>query len=305
MTTAALCQEAATQELSPEPRLHLNFLDGLRGLAALFVVMSHLWLTSCSFSNGSTFPAWFRVTYFLKYGHLAVDVFIILSGFCLMLPIARSDDGQMPHGICNFFLRRARRILPPYYAALLLSLAMIALIPALRQNEHTIHSLYDSQDWGGAIISHLLLIHNWNAEWVYRINGALWSVATEWQIYFLFPLLLLPLWRRFGLLVTTVISYVLGLLTIRLGLGYACFWYVGLFAMGMAGAVLAFSPTIRTYFKPTRRGIILIFILAVCVVTNAKIAHPWFGVTDLYVGTATCFFLIYCTRTLRSAERAP
>ena len=30
----------------------------------------------------------------LDYGHFAVGVFIVLSGYCLMLPVARSTDGR-------------------------------------------------------------------------------------------------------------------------------------------------------------------------------------------------------------------
>src|SRR5215218_948233 len=73
------------------------------------------------------------------------------------------------------------------------------------------------------------------------INMAHWSVATEWQIYFLFPLLLLPLWRRFGSACAVAAAAVVGLLPHFLlpesrNLDWACPWFLGLFAMGMAVA---------------------------------------------------------------------
>ena len=42
----------------------------------------------------------------------------------------------------------------------------------------------------GSLLSHLFLLHNLNASWIYDFNGTLWSIATEWQIYFVFALLL-------------------------------------------------------------------------------------------------------------------
>jgi peptidoglycan/LPS O-acetylase OafA/YrhL len=105
------------------PRLRLEFLDGLRGLAALYVVFHHVSLFSPSSPNPSILLHVFikLYTHVLAFGHQAVVVFIVLSGYVLMLPVARTQDGHMPKGVWDYFKRRARRILPPYYAALILS----------------------------------------------------------------------------------------------------------------------------------------------------------------------------------------
>ena len=50
-----------------------------------------------------------------------------------MIPIARSAEQAMPKGAVDYFKRRANRIIPPYYAALALSLLFIALVPGLRR----------------------------------------------------------------------------------------------------------------------------------------------------------------------------
>lgn len=66
----------------------------------------------------------------------------------------------------------------------------------------------------------------------------MWTVATEVQIYFLFVFCLLPLCRRFGLIVTNVVGLVLGI-----GLHFlfprlpAAPWYICLFCFGMTAAV--------------------------------------------------------------------
>src|ERR1700689_2493356 len=101
---------------------HLNFLDGIRGATALYVVGHHILQWSFINYKNERLPGWFRVVQVFKFGHLAVGIFIVLSGFCLMLPVARSGNDRLTRGLTEFIKRRARRILPPYYAAFVLSL---------------------------------------------------------------------------------------------------------------------------------------------------------------------------------------
>src|SRR5579862_5621445 len=171
------------QNLPPrdKPRLHLDYLDGLRGLAALYVVIFHVYYDAIySVRSASLSPLKQLILFPLTQGRFAVDVFIVLSGFCLMLPIARSPDGRLPGGFWSYIKRRARRILPPYYCALAMMLVLIALIPDLRHTHGTHWDIMLPAFTPGALISHLLLIHNLSNAWIYKIDGAMWSVATEW-----------------------------------------------------------------------------------------------------------------------------
>ena len=95
----------------------------------------------------------------------------------------------------------------------------------------------------------MFLIHNVNFDWAFRINGPMWSVATEWQIYFLLPFVLIPLWRRFGPLVTVVVAWAVPTILYfaiptSSNLYWAAPWFVGSFALGMWGAHLGYSPTV-------------------------------------------------------------
>lgn len=106
---------------STSSALHLGYLDGLRGLAAVFVVLHHAFLQVVA---RDSLPVWatqvLQPLYFWRY---AVDLFIVLSGFCLMLPIVKGD-GALRGGAWKFFQRRAWRILPTYFLALGFSLIM-------------------------------------------------------------------------------------------------------------------------------------------------------------------------------------
>lgn len=92
-------------------------LDGLRGLAALYVVLFHCWLYTFPGYPDSSAPPWLDG---LMFGRLAVVFFLVLSGFSLAISPAR--HGWRSGGVAQFLRRRAWRILPPYWAALVISL---------------------------------------------------------------------------------------------------------------------------------------------------------------------------------------
>ena len=107
------------------PRQRLAGLDGVRGLAALFVVVNHVFLRAFPGYPQDRAPFW--AAWFI-YGRFAVVVFIVLSGFSLALAPAR--HGWRFDGVSRFARRRARRILPAYWAALAFSLAVAWLVVA-------------------------------------------------------------------------------------------------------------------------------------------------------------------------------
>ncbi len=211
-----------------KPRL--GYIDGLRGLAALYVTGCHAYLTYADSHTTDLLPG----CHWLAYGRSAVAVFIVVSGYCLMLPVLRA--GELGRG---FLWRRARRILPPYYAALLLSLTLLVALPGLNdpvQNQWSVGALAPA-----TIGSHLLLIHNYWPNQQHAIDYPMWSLASEWQIYLLFPWLVM-VWRRRtmgdAVMLALRITFVLQVLLMCCpGLGDP--WppqFVVLFALGMAAA---------------------------------------------------------------------
>jgi peptidoglycan/LPS O-acetylase OafA/YrhL len=159
-------------------------LDGIRGLAALFVVVNHVFLRAFPGYPVDRAPFW--AAWFI-YGRFAVVVFIVLSGFSLALAPAR--HGWRLDGISRFALRRARRILPAYWAALVFSLAVAWLIvPPPGQAAPDAKS----------VVVNGLLVQNIIGEPI--PNRAFWSIAVEAQLYLVFPLLLLVV-RRWGAVV--------------------------------------------------------------------------------------------------------
>jgi peptidoglycan/LPS O-acetylase OafA/YrhL len=160
--------------VNARPSYRLHGLDGIRGVAALFVVFHHCWLLSFPGYPRNAGPWWLG---WLIYGHFAVAVFIVLSGFSLSIAPARS--GWQLRSVRDFARRRAWRILPPYWAALAFSLAVAWWIIA--------------QPNTGEPTAKSVAIYGFLVQDVFGSpspNGAFWSIAIEAQLYLLFPLLL-------------------------------------------------------------------------------------------------------------------
>lgn len=286
------------------PRPHLGYVDGLRALAALYVLLYHahrqFWIATVTPLPA---PLVWAVVRWLTYGHLAVSAFIVISGFCLMLPVVRGE-GTLRGGALIFFGRRAKRILPPYYFAMGLALLLLAtgLDPLIKATPR-------------AILVHLLLLQDLDKADNLTIVGAFWSVAVEWKIYFFFPTLVW-LARRASVVATTLgtlaASFVLyfALRPTWLGElpGYGDYafapQYLGLFAIGMLGAAIAFSP--RPAYAALRRrvpwSLVSLTLLAAIVLFCAYIygAHhetklqfaAEFLTLDLLVGLLTLALLV-------------
>jgi peptidoglycan/LPS O-acetylase OafA/YrhL len=112
-----------------EERIRLPFLDGIRGLAALYVVFCHILP-----HQGENLPLWISLpTKLIRYGSFSVAIFIVLSGYCLMLPVSRSQTGYIQGNLFHYFKKRARRILPPFYAAIIFCCVLALIILTLER----------------------------------------------------------------------------------------------------------------------------------------------------------------------------
>jgi peptidoglycan/LPS O-acetylase OafA/YrhL len=243
VSTPAVASPEAARDPAPQPRparVRLDFIEGMRAVGALMVLLNHGYAQIWETEGARPIPSalsWLSLS--MVTGHLAVSVFICISGFCLMLPVARGD-GTLPGGGWQFFKRRARRILPPYYAALLLTLLLIVTVIGKRTG-----TLWDVciRIRLSDLASHFLLLQHFFGTG--RINYAFWSISLEWQIYFLFPLLVIA-FRRIGMVVTTVATLAIGCAISAIFNGpfdrlhRANLHYVGLFTLGMVAACIAF-----------------------------------------------------------------
>jgi peptidoglycan/LPS O-acetylase OafA/YrhL len=292
------------------PARRLDYIDGIRALAALFVVLNHAWaLTAWNPVTDQPRAGVWGFTYPLMFGHFAVSVFIVVSGFCLMLPLAGGPGAVRQETnrrfFAAFFKRRARRILAPYYFALAFSL-FLGL---------TLLASPTGTTWDASVpvtlrgvLAHLLLLQNFATS--AQINPALWSIATEWQIYFLFPLLVLGFKRSAvkSTVAASVGAIVALLATAALApgrVGAIAPQYIALFAFGMLGATVCFGPRERLRRLPWRlvsvgawvafAGLVVVFGCQAVLTKNIFV--------DLLIGLAAATTLVACAPTVNAHSR--
>jgi peptidoglycan/LPS O-acetylase OafA/YrhL len=215
-------------------------LDGLRGLAALYVVVNHVFLRAFPGYPVDHAPFW--AGWFI-YGRFAVVVFIVLSGFSLALSPAR--HGWRLKGLSAFARRRARRILPAYWAALTFSLAVAWLI--FPQPGHGM------PDTKSAVVNGLLVQ---NIVGAHSPNAAFWSMAVEAQLYLLFPLLLLIVRRWSAVVMLATVTLVVA-------------------AVGIAGPHIAHVDTFVIQSPPDLAALFAVGILTAGIVGAGATRRSW------------------------------
>ncbi len=145
-------------------------IDGLRAIAVIAVILFHY-----GFS-------------FMPGGFIGVDIFFVISGY-LITSIILNDLSGARFTFKDFYLRRARRILPALYAVLITS-ALLALVLFLPQN---------LVDFGKTLISTVMFGSN-----IFFMQGTgyfdspvilkpllhTWSLSVEEQFYLAFPIII-------------------------------------------------------------------------------------------------------------------
>lgn len=254
-------------EVQSSPGLpRFKYVEGLRALACLTVIFNHAIAESYPSAyqiaipdNLSLLRLWFA------FGHHAVTAFIVISGFCLGLPAA-SHKFQRAVGWGPFMLRRVARILPPYYAALILSLVVAwAFFPS----PVGIHYDFSAHPRSIDVLSHILILHN--VVGTGQINYSLWSIATELHIYAGFPLLVSVLSKRRGwwlALVAVVSAFALSYVLVDTRLSRAYVHLVGAFIVGVAASWVVssdeksiFLDVLKRIAKPVSLCALLIVII--------------------------------------------
>ncbi|MFD3740613.1 acyltransferase [Streptomyces sp. NPDC058629] len=155
----------------PRPKFRLRALDGLRLLAALMVAGYHYGGRGGEITEawGSSPAVQFPTAHgWLAYGCLGVQIFFVISGFVICM----SGWGRTP---LAFFASRASRLLPAYWAAVVLVTVVFAL-PVVG---------YEAVSPSDALLNLTLLQQPLGVD---RVLGVCWTLWAEVRFYALFAL---------------------------------------------------------------------------------------------------------------------
>ncbi|MEN3363111.1 MAG: hypothetical protein V7606_385 [Burkholderiales bacterium] len=151
-------------------------IDGLRAIAVLAVVAFH--------ANANLLPG----------GFIGVDIFFVISGYLITGIIAKSVEGGS-FTFADFYTRRIKRIFPAYIVVTLATLAVASwlLIP----NDYIFYTTSLAASW--AFVSNVFFsMLSWGYFGQRTEEFPLlhtWSLSVEEQFYFVFPILLIALYR--------------------------------------------------------------------------------------------------------------
>lgn len=191
----------------------LGYLDSIRGLAALAVVLCHCWLLTptsvvdahVGLSNALTSASnilIYGIGRLKEAGHSAVILFFVLSGFVLAHSLQRH-----PTLYLSYIVKRVFRLYPAFAFAVLVSYALHRAIGAQHESgSRWFNSQILHPDMSfGAFLKHLAI---WGTAQCHGLNIAIWSLVHEMRISAVFPIVLYTVVRLggWGVLIWAVVS---------------------------------------------------------------------------------------------------
>lgn len=223
---------------NPSQPARITALDGLRGIAILFVMVHHF---------GVHLPSW------IDWGPVAPNIFFLLSGYLITLSLMKMQNNPKAGQIFSFHIRRLVRLLPALYA--MLAVGWLTGLSEFREG-WTWHVTFLTNvqmtiqdDWSG-LASHL------------------WSLSIQEQFYLLWPLLLLlPVrWLLPTLLTALIVATAFRLSCLHVGTTEFFRWFLlpgslDTFAAGGLVGWVARSRKDAQIIPPRWRWTFLVFLM--------------------------------------------
>jgi peptidoglycan/LPS O-acetylase OafA/YrhL len=265
-------------------------IDGLRGISVLLVIFYHF---EYKIFNKVIFTG----------GYIGVDIFFIISGYLITLIILNEKKYSDCFSFKNFYLRRARRILPAFFffiiSALLLGYFFLLTESFIDLGNSGLSSLTFLSNF----YYYLTQIEYYTAPTYLRPLLHTWSLSVEFQFYIFFPIIFVitvKIFNRFkifvliaGFLFSLFLSNYL-VKTHNLINFYMLPPRIFEFLTGSIAAVIVVDKSIKINQKILNFlsiiGVVLIFLMSV--ILDNKTLHPSIISLPLVVGT---FFLIINT----------
>ena len=152
----------------------LNYIDSLRGIAILLVVMLHT-----SQVGANNYPDY--IQFFFDFGSKGVQLFFVCSAFTIFLSYDLNGNTKK-RGVFNFYIRRFFRIAPLYYLGIIYYLFQDGWGDRYWLGDHNSITIEN-------LLGNFSFIHSINPYWMNSIVPGGWSISIEMLFYLFVPLL--------------------------------------------------------------------------------------------------------------------
>ena len=150
----------------------IKAIDGLRACAVLGVMWAHVWM----FFGNPKMNLWkIDINRILSFGGVGVDLFFVISGFCMYLMYEKKVNKFIWKSLGEFIIKRWKRIAPAFYVVVLVDCIIFFFY----------HHTFPFSDF----ISHLFFLNTFYNN--HFLSPPYWSLSTEWQFYLVLPFLFL------------------------------------------------------------------------------------------------------------------
>jgi peptidoglycan/LPS O-acetylase OafA/YrhL len=255
-----------------QPARHIPVLDGVRALAILLVIPHNV-----DVLTGPVTSFEYPAVVLMHTGWIGVQLFFVLSGFLITANLL--DTRGATNYFSAFFARRTLRIMPLYFATLLIMLGVAPLV---------LHALEPLRATASKQIWLWTFLCNWTQPYEGSVYGFghFWSLAVEEQFYLLWPLIV---WRcRPQRLLRLCVGIAIGAVLVRAALAAKQFPHEALYmftpcrmdalALGAAGAAMLRIPSTAEWL---RRRAHSIAIGSVAILIGVAAGTHGFAVYDL------------------------
>lgn len=236
-----------SESKSPAIQKHLPVLDGIRGIAALMVMVFHYLERKQNLLADTPYHSLLQLS---ALGQTGVDLFFVLSGFLITRILLKAKSKEKFFSV--FYARRTIRIAPLYYFYLILIFLILPVLTGDSISEF-------SQNWYWWVyLQNFAYTFSWPADG----PNFYWTLAVEEHFYLVWPLLVYFLPRRqiaIASIVMVVGSFVLRLFMLSKGWDVFYFTLTRLDALSLGALLAVFEPALLTRTVRNRRLFLSLF----------------------------------------------
>jgi peptidoglycan/LPS O-acetylase OafA/YrhL len=260
-------------------------LDAWRGLACLLVVLYHSTVlinindNKLAFQNGIDSVS-NEIIQCMAIGWVGVPLFFVISGYCITATALSTQRNGYP--VHTYFIRRFRRIFPPYWCAIGLGIILVVFLDVMISGR-----LLSSEPWPqlrpwwlslSQWIGNLTLTESWRHHLFgtqrAHFIGQSWTLCYEEQFYAVTGLLLLCTHRFFpAVLVTTVMVFAAQTSFSQMGIAIDGFFFDGQWYAFAAGIAVYFATQHATRIGWWCVAVALFMASAVALLTDSFFAR--------------------------------